>query len=272
MSKEIDLVLSGSGLRFPVFIGGYKALVETGHDIKRVAGSSGGALIATGIACGLTPQEIEKIIIDLDFLKLKDFSLIELFSKFGVYKGDKIEAVVEDITQGKTFADLDIDLRVIASDFIRRCSVEFCKALTPDVKISQAVRYSLSIPLVFGYRKYKDTFLVDGLVTSNYPIDIFDDNARPTVGLLTGDKHIKKDASIKFSRFNIIQYVLMNISTMMLAIEKEHIEDAYWAKSIFLDAQKYDPINFNLSRDDKLNMIKIGYETVLNKINFIVGA
>ncbi len=59
--KELDLVLSASGVRAPCFIGGIEAIQEKGYQIKRIAGSSGGAIIAAGVALGMTLDELKEI-------------------------------------------------------------------------------------------------------------------------------------------------------------------------------------------------------------------
>jgi len=264
MVKEIDLVLSGSGTRFPIFIGGLEALQAEDIKIMRLAGTSGGALVGSGIACGLKPEEIKQIILDLDFKSFKDFSLFQLLFRYGLYKGDKIEKAVEKITDGKTFAEIDMDFRVIATDFCRRNTVIFSKETTPDVKLSTAVRASLSVPLIFGFKKYEDSFLVDGIVTSNYALDIFDDNQRPTIGLKTGNQLCPRTCAVK--NFNLLQYILMCIDTLITSIEREHVEDATWAKTIYLDASKFNSMDFNLTNDDKYEMFRIGYETTINEI------
>ena len=49
MSKSYKLVLSGSGTRYPCFIGAVKRLLEEGLEIEEVCGTSGGGIIAAGL-------------------------------------------------------------------------------------------------------------------------------------------------------------------------------------------------------------------------------
>jgi NTE family protein len=267
---EIDLVLSGSGIRFLAFIGGYKALEEEGISIARLAGTSGGAIVASGIACGMTSSDFIDLVMATDTSKLKDFSIFELLFSFGLYRGERIRKLVDTASGSKTFSQVNRDLRIIATDFSRRAKMIFSPEITPDVKISDAVRFSIGIPLMFGYRKWNNAYMVDGLVSSNYELDMFDDNERPTVGFRIGSKIISPDIPLKITAFNIFEYILMCIDTLIVSVEQEHIEDADWARSIYMDVSKWNATNFNLSQQDKQDMINIGYETVKANIYSIL--
>ncbi len=57
------LVFSGGGAKGAIYSGVYSALAESGAvgAVKAVAGSSAGAISATMVACGIAPEEFEKI-------------------------------------------------------------------------------------------------------------------------------------------------------------------------------------------------------------------
>jgi len=255
---EIDLVLSGSGTRFPIFLGALKAFEENNVVIKRVAGTSGGGLIAACIALNIKPDDLFEMVLKTNFESFKDFSLLSLVRQYGLYKGDVIEKLAEQVTGGVTFNYSPMDCRIIACDPINSESVVFSKTTTPDVKISQAIRYSVSVPIVFGYKKYNGKPLVDGLLSSNYPIDIFDDNERKTIGLRLISSSKK---TCCFNRLNIVEYVAYLVDSLIVAIENEHIDDAKNADTIAIDACRFNPMNFNITTEDKHNMFDLGYQT-----------
>jgi len=257
---EIDLVLSGSGTRFPVFIGALKALEEKNITIKRVAGTSGGALIASCIACNIKADDLFQMVLQTDFTKFKDFSLISLVRNYGLYKGDVIEKLANIVTGGIAFEYLPMDCRIIACNPFNSEMMVFSKANTPDVKLSEAIRYSTSVPLIFGYKKYKGQPVVDGMLSSNYPIDIFDDNERKTLGLRITTSSRKKCC---FHKINIFEYLWFLAESLIISLENEHIEDAKNAETINIDAQKFDPINFDITSKDKDEMFQLGYLTTL---------
>lgn len=256
---DIDLVMSGSGTRFPVFIGGLKAIEEK-CTIKRVAGTSGGAIIAACIASGLKSKDMMDKIFNVNFKEFKDHNFFSFFTNYGVYKGKRFEEFIDEITEGRTFSEADVDIHIVATDLLSRKRFLFNKELTPEAKISKAVRCSMSVPLVFAYQLYQNKILVDGLASSNYFIDIFDDETRPTVGFRVGTR----ENIPRSQHFNLIEYFYYLIESLMLSVEREHIEDAYWAKTIHMDASKYSSLDFGLTNKEKQDMINIGYEAAKN--------
>jgi len=255
--KDIDLVLSGSGIKFPVFIGAIRALQEDNFNITRIAGTSGGALIAVAVANGLSIDKIEKKILDTEFKIFRDFSLFSLFLRYGIYKGNKLEKWLDELFDYKCFKDLDKECKVIASNLTKNDYLVFGNKETPDVKVSQAIRMSLSIPFVFGYINYLNQVIVDGFITGNYLIDIFDDNKRDTIGLLVKTNELK-NIKITF----IWDYISNILEAFQRSNENEHIRDADWARTILINTEGYSNINFNLSYTDKEKLIKYGYDAV----------
>ena len=256
---DVNLVLSGSGTRFPIFAGALKALEEKGINVQKTAGSSGGGLVAACISIAkLKADDLFNSILQTDFNSFKDFSLITLVRNYGLYKGDAVEKLAEKITGGITFRYVPSDCRIIASSPMDSKPVIFSKDTTPDVKVSAAIRYSISVPLVFGYKKYNGKPLVDGSLTSNYPIDIFNGDVNKTIGLriMSSDRQ-----TCCFNKLAIWDYVGYLIESLILSIEQEHMEDATNAFTIEFDATGINPLNFNVTDIDKHKMFEIGYDT-----------
>jgi predicted acylesterase/phospholipase RssA len=68
--KEVEnLVLAGGGAKTLSLAGVIKSLEDGGHEeqIKRVAGTSGGAIIAMAYAAGYTSEELKKVVLDNNF-------------------------------------------------------------------------------------------------------------------------------------------------------------------------------------------------------------
>lgn len=259
---DIDLVLSGSGVKFPAFIGGLKALEENNIIPKRVAGTSGGALVAVGIACGLKSDDLKKIILEQDFSSFKDFSLFSLLFRYGLYKGNKLEKFLDTITSGKTFSDLTMDCRIIGANITQNTQIVFSKDTHPNMKLSTALRYSLSIPFVFGYKKLNKDIIIDGMFSSNYDLDIFD-NKNTTIGFIIGGTSTINH--LVLFPFGLFQYLYLLFFCLISSLEQKHISDAFWAKSIFIDIA-FDSLNFNINQKIKEDMFDIGYKTVSKNI------
>lgn len=212
-----DLVLGGGGVRGLAHIGAVLALEEHGYEVMRVAGASAGALTGAFVVAGLPAPEVARRFAELDF---RSFALADIFGRLSAKRGiggivdrftdDRIDPLewirdVLDEAGVRTFADLRLSddedtppeltyrLVVRCLDVVHRRVVRLPwdyhrYGLAPDEQsVAEAVRASMSIPFVYepipiGERE-GDTagLLVDGGLTSGFPVSIFDrqDGARP---------------------------------------------------------------------------------------------
>ncbi|MGA9521608.1 MAG: patatin-like phospholipase family protein [Myxococcaceae bacterium] len=69
-----NLVFEGAGVRNCAYAGALLALEEYGvfEQVKRVAGTSSGAIAATLVSAGYSPPEIRQAMLDLDFARIRD--------------------------------------------------------------------------------------------------------------------------------------------------------------------------------------------------------
>ena len=72
MGMIIDLVFSGGGVKAIAFIGVVEALEERGIKVRRVAGTSAGALVGALVAAGYTSGEIKKMLPTLSQLFVRN--------------------------------------------------------------------------------------------------------------------------------------------------------------------------------------------------------
>jgi NTE family protein len=83
----------------------------------------------------------------------------------------------------QTFADLAVDLKVIASDLLTEKEYVLSRASTPGAPISLAARASASIPIVFAPVVYKDVLCVDGWCADNLPAGKLTVDGVPRIGI-----------------------------------------------------------------------------------------
>src|SRR5688572_21250546 len=120
MYRFQNLVFEGGGVKGIAYGGALDVLNEKGilNSIKRVAGTSAGAINAALLALGYTSSEVSRIVAETDFSSFADdghvFSnVMRIVRHFGWNKGDKFkEFMVEQIAAKTgnpkfTFADLD---------------------------------------------------------------------------------------------------------------------------------------------------------------------
>jgi len=190
----INLALKGGGVKGIAYVGALEELDKIGKydTIKRVSGTSAGALVALMIALKIPPKKIQELMSDLDFSTFKrGWNPLRIFTKYGLYTGDAILEFIYQcyhtspllLERELTFRELrdagGRDLIVFASNLNENTLNEFSEHQTPDCIVAEAVRASMSIPIFFKSWKFSngipnDHIYVDGGVTFNYPLSFFD--------------------------------------------------------------------------------------------------
>jgi NTE family protein len=209
-----NLVFEGAGIRGIAYCGALMQLDEMDYlkSVRRVGGTSSGAITSCLLSVGYTPQEIYEIIGETNFGKFNDGGGIfiggihRLKKKLGYYKGKKFLQWLEELVEAKTgskdftFAELQAkatsnysnnpykELVISATSLNHQEPIFFSFYTYPNMRIVDAVRASMAVPYYFepiiidangksvSFKEMKpeDHICVDGGFTTNFPIYIFD--------------------------------------------------------------------------------------------------
>lgn len=202
METYTNLVFEGGGIKVVAYLGALRVLIA--HNLlgnfTKFAGSSAGAIVATLLACDASIEYIEKIIGSLDFSKFMDDSwgifrdFYRMLTSYGIYKGNEIlqffENILADTVGSKdiTFAELFNKTKktlIITGSNINTCKSEYySNDTTPNMKVKDALRITVSIPFVFK-PVVGDTgdILVDGGTYNNLPMNVFRESEDFTLGI-----------------------------------------------------------------------------------------
>jgi len=256
-------ILAGGGTRLPAHIGVLQALKDLQIDFSHIVGVSGGSIIASLYASGLSISKIKQIAINTDYNQFKGFSLISLIRNGGLSSGDVFEQWVDYHLQGKTFIDLEKNLHIVATDVKTGRPVIFDSKRTPGMKVSLAVRFSMSIPLIFSFKKFGNHLMVDGSILSEDALhrDWAMDDTPVLCFRLRGEHEF--DELKTNGMFPIINYVTLLIRTFMTTISREYINDAFWHNTIIINTGLCSAVDFGMSEEKKLALFNIGYETAM---------
>ena len=183
MSKPIRVALSGSGFRLGAHLGALQAIADAGYEVIELAGTSGGSIVATLFASGMPLDVLREMCMTLDWSPMMSFSPWALIAKQSYSTGNALLQFLEKLTEGKTFADLSIDLKVIASDLLTEKEYVFDRASTPAAPIALAARASASIPIVFAPVAYENVLCVDGGCADNLPAGKLTVDDAPRIGI-----------------------------------------------------------------------------------------
>ncbi|MDR0928271.1 MAG: patatin-like phospholipase family protein [Oscillospiraceae bacterium] len=159
-TPKVGLALGAGAFRGLAHIGLLDALEKHHIPIDMIAGTSIGSLVGAAYASGMTPGEMEEYAVTLKETQYYDIGI----PRQGLLAGKRLQTMVEELTEGKTFADTRIPLRICACDF------ESMEAVVIDEgPLHEAVRASVSIPVVFVPFPWHDRLLVDGGVLGRVP-------------------------------------------------------------------------------------------------------
>jgi NTE family protein len=147
-------------------VGVLKVIEEENIPIDIIVGSSIGSLIASLWAIGKSSSEILEI--TREFREPKHiWGLIDItFPRLGLIKGNKLYRFLTKHFGDKTFYDVKLPLRIIASDVHKKEPKVLDKGLLVD-----AIMASCSMPGVFAPFKFKEEVLFDGGVTCPLPTE-----------------------------------------------------------------------------------------------------
>jgi len=174
--QSIGLAL-GSGAAWGLaHIGILDVFEREGIPIDVIAGASMGAIVGGHYALGFTPARLEEICRTVrnipDMVRILP-SLLYLAVDFniarpGLFAGEHFQRVLESLgpVKGRTFADLEIPFRAVATDITTGARVEL-----GDGNLSDALRASFSAPWIFSPFRIGDHVLIDGGMSDPVPAE-----------------------------------------------------------------------------------------------------
>lgn len=169
----VGLVL-GSGAAYGLaHVGVIKVLEEAAIPVDIIAGSSIGAVIGSLWAGGYSAREIEEITLGLGEKKgiSKLFGPTDFAPVYrGFVKGNRVVRFMRDLLSDKTFRDLKIPLRIVATNLLTSEAVVF-----DEGDVVQAVRASIAIPGIFRCGHVNGNILIDGGVVDPLPVKLLAD-------------------------------------------------------------------------------------------------
>ncbi len=266
VNKNIDVILSSSGVRAPCFIGGLDAILEKGYHIHRIAGTSGGAIIAAGYALGMSTQEMREMAPNTPYTKFKDFRVKNLLSlqNPSVYTGQELDKFYKGIFGDATLKDFKIDCRISVVTIIGKERQLMSRETHPDLPVWQAVRMSSTIPFIFPYYELDGKAVTDGGLYTQIS-DIFPDQPRPVVCLRPrADHSIKKVVQdVKVHKLFIWNYLAIVAEYFVDAVDNQHVLQNEWNKTIVIPTFEIGGFNFDLDPQAINRLVQYGYNAVI---------
>ena len=167
--KSVGLVFSGGGARAYAHIGVIKALHEANCPIDFVGGSSMGAIVGAGLACGWSDDELEwrirKAFVESN--PLSDYRLPVV----ALVKGHKVDARLREHFGERLIEDLPLPFFAVSTNLTQGTFQVHTQGL-----LREAMRATISLPGILPPVVSADRqVLVDGAVLNNFPVDVMRD-------------------------------------------------------------------------------------------------
>jgi len=163
-NKRVALVLGSGGARGLAHIGAIEALEERGYHISSIAGCSMGSIIAGMYAAGQL-KEAKEWFLRVDKQLILRMMDINLLSGNSLVKGRRIIEELQKVVPDRPIEELQIPCTIVASDMMNTEEVIFRKG-----SLFEAVRASISIPLLFQPVQRGRRLLVDGGILNPLPL------------------------------------------------------------------------------------------------------
>ena len=287
-----SIIFEGSGINGVAYIGVVRELEKMEYlgprgTIRKFAGASSGAFISTALALGYSSYEIEDVIKNINLKELTDTCILKqaynLISKYGLHTRDRMREKLLEVFEKKhhgniTFSEVLMRtgnfLTIVVTDIINKTSVYMNTFSHPRMPVIDALIASLSAPIIFTIDK--KTHYIDGGITDNYPVWIYNDMEMlmkkeyskmrdmpippSTLGVKVNEQNVK-------TVNNILEYILSIFGSMAIQLENVVMPENYISRTIQLRCKYDTAFDFDLNNEIIDDLIAYGREEALAYLN-----
>ncbi|MFW6063420.1 MAG: patatin-like phospholipase family protein [Chloroflexota bacterium] len=176
-NPRLALVIGSGSVKCAAALGLWKVLKREGIELDMVVGCSGGSLYAAGIALGGDPQHFEEMTLNFwtnDLMSGYASNLRAVMARemrfdetSGLVDDEPVMERLQRAFGGRSFADTDTPLYLVATDFNSGDKVVMTEGALTD-----AIRASIAIPMIFPPWRVDGKLLTDGAVSDPLPVDV----------------------------------------------------------------------------------------------------
>jgi predicted acylesterase/phospholipase RssA len=271
MNTIKNLVISGGGVKLFTTIG---LLQKINLDsVVNYSAVSAGSIISYFLALGYTPNELETICTEIDIHNIMgELSIDHIFKSQSLSTNVHLKAILSTLTNyiikqdSITFIEhyklTNKIINIGASNLTTRDFTIFNKDTTPNVYIIDAVLASTSIPGIFPPHKINNNYYCDGFIFNNFPIEIFDNDIKHTLG-------INFQSDTYDENLNIFKYIWTACTLPSSSVELKQFQK-YSNNIIIIKNDNLPLTDFNLTKETIQLLIDYGKNdnNYLNKETF----
>ena len=268
------LVISGASTKVVAFVGIFRALFEKNilkgnlEGIKEIHTLSIGAFYSLCLLLNINEKVMYECLIRSDFSEFFDIyniNLNEITKSLGILSHEKyLKSLIknilifkfqkEDITLKELYEYNPIELYIKCVNVSKQCSIHFNHKDHPNMSLTKLLIMTTTLPIFFKPQKYKNDYYVDGGLSGNLPVEKVKSKNILCIHIKRCMKNIDEEA------IPLLGFLQNMCSVSSLSYNK-------YKKStinIVIDLSTYD---FNIDKNKKDKIIKMGYEQTLKRIN-----
>lgn len=209
--KRIGVALGAGGAKGLCHLAFLQALDELGVRPAVIAGSSIGAVIGGFYAAGVSGARLEQLVQKIGFRDLSkivlDFSIL---SNSAFFKGKGVEDFLSREIPARTFEEVQIPFKVVATNFWDRRPVVF-----ETGNLITAIRASMALPALFEPVLLNGMVLVDGGAVNPLPYDLIRRECDLTIAIdVSGEKTYAPENPVP----NMVESILSTFQIMQASI------------------------------------------------------
>ncbi|MDI6717564.1 MAG: patatin-like phospholipase family protein [Patescibacteria group bacterium] len=215
---KIGLALGGGGAKGLAHIGVIKVLEKNNIPIDFIAGTSIGSLIGGLYAFSKDIKKVEETALFKDKLQIINF-LMDPSIHGGFITGNKIEKFIKERINDTQFSKLKIPFISVATELTTGKGILLKKGSVAD-----AIRASISFPLIFEPMQFGTKVLADGGLSHPVPVDIVKKmGADIVIGVNLGAHSLYRDTD---NRLGLHDAILYTISALRYNLGIISVKDA----------------------------------------------
>lgn len=285
--QSVGLVLSGGGAKGIAHIGVIQALEDNDIPIDYITGTSMGAIVGGLYAIGYTPEQMIELLLSRDFSYWStgriDENLVYYFAKSDptpsmisvpVSLGDSTSvtrlpsSLISPLPMNFAFMDL-------FSAYTAQCGGDFDNLFVPfrcvasDVKnkhkvvlgggqLGDAVRASMSFPVVFQPIEIDSVLLYDGGIYDNFPVDVMRSEFAPSI-MIGVDVHGTTDPAKARDVVNQLEEMVIQNNDYSLPADE--------GIKLRIELNQFSLLDFPAARE----IYRIGYDHAMAMMDSIKG-
>jgi NTE family protein len=241
--RAVGLALSSGGSKCVAHIGVLRVLREAGIEVDAVAGTSGGAIVAAGLAFDIPETQMLEWMREMARnTRFRRFD-VNLLPRSALFKGVKLRDLFDLWLGGRSFPDAVIPFWAVASDVETGEEVVIAEG-----KAADGLRASMSIPGAFNPWPHGGRRLIDGAVVNPMPASVLREaGLRFVIGSTVAGQEIFGKGPGAPGR---TPHLLQIMSRMLSSMEREMIKAQIPLADVCIRPQVYAASSFDFSQAD----------------------